>query len=404
MHQELYSSSAIAVLERIPKPILSNLYKLKYYLSPDGRQYLWGSIRNQFVYTTNNPYGIPEPRINLTVFRFWLCRAYWQYVFTRLLQTVGLWHAEKQLQTSQHRYLTGIPDSLAGFGHQLSNWNAAQIYAQQYHLTFAHQPLAGNGGAKWEAFLALSQGEVLYSQLIQDPTIQRVKLPRLRWMAPDPVGQRVIQGIIHCAYPGGNVLFELARDCTAPNVYDHTPTSEILRKKYWQARAKMPVDYFLPTDGLNVACHVRRGDILTMSQDNQNFKSRWLDNSFFIALIQKIKALIHNQKIYTHVFSQGAIEHFQEFEQLDSVIYHLDEDQYHSFHGMILADILIVSPSSFSFKAGMISTGIKIARYPWWHEIPNNDEWLRCDADGNFSSAPLIARYANSALTNGCYE
>jgi len=396
MHQSLYSTIVISGRDRIPKSILIPLYKLKYYLSRDGRQHIWGALRNCVVYSYNNPYGTPEPRINRTVFRFWFCRAYWRYVFTRLFQTLGLWPAATPLPTSQNRYLTGMSDSLAGFGHQLSNWNATRIYAEQFQLTFAHQPLAGSQGSKWETFLELSQGEVLYSQLLQDPKIKRVQLPRLRWIEADPLGHRVIQGIIQSAYPGSNVLFELAKDCTFPNIYDHTPTSPILKQKYWQARAKQPVQCNFPEDGLHLACHIRRGDILTMGKDNQNFRSRWLDNQFFITIIKTIQALLPDRQIYTHIFSQGQAENFSEFQQLDAVVYHLDEDEFQTFHGMVMADILIVSPSSFSFNAGMISTGIKIARYPWWHEIPDNDEWIRSDANGHFNPAALLKRFLNS--------
>ena len=62
---------------------------------------------------------------------------------------------------------------------------------------------------------------------------------------------------------------------------------------------------------------------------------------------------------------------------------------------MVVADILILSPSSFSYKAGIISRGIKIAKYPWWHEIPNNSEWLRSDEDGNFNPYPILEKYSN---------
>lgn len=396
--REPIQSFLLWILTKIPPEILKRLYILKYYFSKEGRPYLGKAIYDFVAYTTQNPYGIPEPRINLTIFRFWLCPAYWRYLWTRFLQQVNLWHPEAQRQISQNRYLTGRPDPLAGFGHQLSNWAASRIYAQEYFLTFAHQPLSGQGGQGWEDFLDLSHGEILYHQLIQDPTMKRVRLPRFRWIQSDPLGQKIAQGIIQCAYPGSNILFELASDPTSPNRYDQTPISEILRQKYWQAREQKPVNIIHPNDGLNVACHIRRGDILTMRQDDQNFVSRWLSNSFFIGIIQKIQTFLPDRNIHIHVFSQGTLEHFQEFGQLDRVTYHLDEDEYQTFHGMVMADLLIVSPSSFSFNAGLISTGIKIARYPWWHEIPDNDEWLRCDAQGNFNAAPLLKRFLSASF------
>jgi hypothetical protein len=47
-----------------------------------------------------------------------------------------------------------------------------------------------------------------------------------------------------------------------------------------------------------------------------------------------------------------------------------------TFHRMATADVLLTSPSSFSFNAGLVNPGIKLARSPWWHEIPQGDGWL----------------------------
>ena len=94
-----------------------------------------------------------------------------------------------------------------------------------------------------------------------------------------------------------------------------------------------------------------------------------------------------------HIFSQGNIVDFREFEKLENVVYHLDEDEYQTFHSMIVADILILSPSSFSYFAGLISKGLKIAKYPWLHEIPEDSEWIHSDENGNFNPRALIERF-----------
>ncbi|MEQ8995314.1 MAG: hypothetical protein RID53_02280 [Coleofasciculus sp. B1-GNL1-01] len=377
------------------KKIIKPLFTLKYYLSREGIKYLLRDIKGKFLYLRNNDYGIPEPLINYTPFRFWIYPSYWRYVLTKSLKNLGLWHPESHLKNSQRRYLTGRPDPLAGMGHQLSNWNAALIYSMKYDLKFVHQPLVTAGGYNWEEFFNFGDGEVVYDEIIKDQTVKIVKLPRVRWIKEDDYGQYVIGEIIKSAYPGSHILFQLQSDCTAPNVYDHTPSSEILRRKYWNTRGKNPVECDFKDDGLNIACHVRRGDIVTTNDENVNLRKRWLENYYFIEVVNTIKTWLPDKTCYIHIFSQGVKDNFQEFDQLNNVVYHLNENQFKTFHSMVVADILILSPSSFSYKAGIISRGIKIAKYPWWHEIPNNSEWLRSDEDGNFNPYPILEKYSN---------
>jgi hypothetical protein len=380
-----------------PPEITKTASIIKYYLSREGRKYLRRDLQAQLLYLKNNEYGIPEPLINYTIFRFWIYPSYWRYQFTKILRLLGLWYPESRLKNSQRRYLTGRPDPLAGMGHQLSNWNAALIYSRKYNLQFVHQPLSIAGGYNWEEFLDFGNGELIYDEIINDKSIKKVNLPRVRWIKEDKVGQHILSEIINFAYPDSNILFQLTSDCTAPNVYDHTPSSQILRMKYWNARAKNPINSDFKKDGLNIACHVRRGDIVTTKSEDVNLQKRWIDNSYFIKIVNTIERLLSEHKIYIHVFSQGARENFRDFEKLNNVVYHLDEAQYKTFHSMVVADILLLSPSSFSYKAGMISSGIKIARYPWWHEIPDNSEWIRSDENGNFNTYPLIERYSKQS-------
>ena len=56
---------------------------------------------------------------------------------------------------------------------------------------------------------------------------------------------------------------------------------------------------------------------------------------------------------------------FKDFENEDTVLY-LDHDLIESFFGMVSADIFIMSPSSFSYSAALISDG-EIYYKPFWH-------------------------------------
>lgn len=131
----------------------------------------------------------------------------------------------------------------------------------------------------------------------------------------------------------------MARD---KSVYDYTPIVGIIRAKYWNTRNKNLLTCDFRQDKLNIAIHIRRGDIMKMNKKEKNFKQRWLENAYFINFITTIKSLLSELNI-DHIFSQGHIADFKEFEKLENVVYHLDEDEYKTFHSMIVANILILS-------------------------------------------------------------
>ena len=349
---------------------------------------------NSFNYVQDE-YGHPELRIERTRFRFWIYPSYWRYFLNRALDIGGARHRNKVCRNQTVHCITSVAPG-AGIGHQLACWNTALIFSLRYNLNFVHHPLHSSGNDNWENFLEFGEGELSHCSVVGDNSVKIVNLPRIwRIDREDIDGHRIFERIVESERLNASrkILFQLNSDHFA---YDQTVTSEVLRKKYWNARAKNPIDSVYREDKLNIACHVRRGDIVrekTKEQDFENLENRWLDNMYFINVINNINEILNEHTVDIHVFSQGSIAEFSEFEELKNVTYHLDLDACLTFHHMATSNILILSPSSFSYKAGMISTGIKIARYPWWHEIPEDSEWIRSSKDGNFSPKPLAERY-----------
>ncbi len=324
-----------------------------------------------------------------SIFRFWIYPSYWRYLFVKFLK-LPIPQPNIEIEANNTRYLTGVPNAYAGIGHQLCNWNAALIFASKYNLKFVHHPLISKfKQSSWEEFLGFGDGELLYDEISTKQSIKIVKLPRIRWNTADPTGHDIVTKIINYAYPGSNILFHLAKD---QSVYDYTTFRDILRKKYWNTRNNNSLKCGFRQGKLNIAVHIRRGDIMQMNKKDKNFQQRWLDNSYFLNIISTIKNKI-SDNIDIHIFSQGNVANFSDFDEIGNVIYHLDEDEYQTFHSMIVADILLVSPSSFSYFAGIISQGLKIAKYPWLHELPEDSEWIHSDENGNFNPHALIERF-----------
>ncbi len=94
---------------------------------------------------------------------------------------------------------------------------------------------------------------------------------------------------------------------------------------------------------------------------------------------------MHNRKLPTHVFSEGAPDDFDELmgSVLGEVTLHLNGDPTEAFNALASARVLITSRSGFSYLAGIVNSHLKIAP-PFWHHIPDADGWIQATLDGEF--------------------
>jgi hypothetical protein len=73
----------------------------------------------------------------------------------------------------------------------------------------------------------------------------------------------------------------------------------------------------------------------------------------------------NDKNLLFHIYSQGNITNFLDLNNTD-VLFHLNENIEDTFIGLVAANILVISPSSLSYVAGLISDGI-IYYKPFWH-------------------------------------
>lgn len=99
---------------------------------------------------------------------------------------------------------------------------------------------------------------------------------------------------------------------------------------------------------LNVAVHIRRGDIARYPTE-----SRYTPLGFFVTMVRMIRTIIPHAHI--HVYSDSPVD----LEISSGIRYHILEDLLETMHDMIHADVLIMSVgSNMSFFAGLMSRGI----------------------------------------------
>jgi hypothetical protein len=82
----------------------------------------------------------------------------------------------------------------------------------------------------------------------------------------------------------------------------------------------------------------------------------------------------NEKELLFHIYSQGSIENFECYKN-DDVVFHIDEDLESTFIGMVASDVLVTSPSTFSYSAAFLTDG-EVYFLPYWHKPKKN--WIVC--------------------------
>ena len=91
-------------------------------------------------------------------------------------------------------------------------------------------------------------------------------------------------------------------------------------------------------------------------------------NSYYLNVMNQIRKKYVN--VLFHVYSQGNSSQFQDLVGGD-VIFYLNHDIVETFIGMVAANVLVISPSSFSYVAALISEG-DVYYKQFWHKPRSN--------------------------------
>ncbi|KKL26138.1 hypothetical protein LCGC14_2398290 [marine sediment metagenome] len=120
----------------------------------------------------------------------------------------------------------------------------------------------------------------------------------------------------------------------------------------------------------DIALHIRRGDVNNVDLDQI---WRYTSNKVYIKIIQFLKNTYPDYSICIH--SQGKINDFKEL-FFENVHFSLNDSIDNTFHNLVTSKILVMSKSSFSYSAALLSTNI-VYYIPFWHKTLDN--WLTID-------------------------
>ena len=314
-------------------------------------------------------------KINAKVVAIFRAKSYYAMIYA------SWWHAlfhKPSFKVQSIAYLAAVPNPGAGIGNQMANWIAGLWFARVFDLDHAHIPFST---PQWEALLGFGEGKVSLEFLVKNNGYRKVSLPLF-----DEFNQLEVKQIkkIIASYNNQKIIFVLEQD----QFYrDQFGVIEDIRRRFYHAVARDKNQLKYSNENFNIAIHVRRGDIMAgQVNENPNLLMRWQDTIYFENVLVNVLANINKIKpIKIYIYSQGEKQDFLNFEKFGDIQYCLEMSAPDSFLHMVMADLLISSKSSFSYKPALLSHGIKVCPRSFWHGYPDKPDWILADEDGSLS-------------------
>ncbi len=248
-----------------------------------------------------------------------------------------------------------------GGGAQVQAVMSVQAFCKAFGYKYVHTPfyqMEHTSGlaeiVRWERLFNLGSGVAPASEAGHPvvPFAAYVKSPRL-WF------RETIVAVEH--------LHDFTDRCPAA----YLAIQDALRRKF----AGSPVPK--PDKCLTIAVHIRRGDVTATAQSR-----RFTDGNVIALRLSKYHRACDEAGCShrTVICSQGRPDDFPELAALGCE-FRLNDDPLDSLNQLVQADILLMAKSSYSYVAGILSTGVVVYE-PFWHSpLPN---WVDAANDDAF--------------------
>ena len=308
-------------------------------------------------------------KIKLRIWMFWVLkvlRKTWVYYFLYK----SYWNSLKKSKSNTKNIVSKNFMSInvnpgARIGHQIANYNASIWHSIKFNLNHAHTPFPNKN---WEKLLGFDFNSISLDKLLK-LKYKKILLPIFNEKKTNEIIK--IRNIIK-SYHNQKTIFFLEYDQGYENQYE---VENILKKKFFSSSARKKDKLIFKKNNFNIAVHIRAGDIMN---NKKILSQRFLDIDYFIKTIKKSLSIIKTKKkIVIHIFAEKWIESFSRLTQFNNIKFFHNLNEYKTFIHFVYADLLITSKSSFSYKAGLISKGIKVSPKNFWHGYPKNDKkWI----------------------------
>ncbi|MFI5333718.1 MAG: hypothetical protein ACHQT8_00950 [Chlamydiales bacterium] len=123
---------------------------------------------------------------------------------------------------------------------------------------------------------------------------------------------------------------------------------------------------YFDDEHLHIAGHIRRSN----SHDNRVDGTDTPD-SVYLNIINNLRQKYLTQRPLFHIYSQGRPKKFRKTFLGDDIVLHINASIEETFTSMVLADVLVLSRSSFSYTAGLLSNGTVYYMRFWVSPLPS---------------------------------
>lgn len=291
-----------------------------------------------------------------------------------------------------------------GVGHHLKNIWTTHTLGAEFNLETLRGDIPGPW-AKWTDFLNFNDG----LKSLEDPTIKDLKRINIEKSAYGGTDLNYFREIIE-KYKNDNVIFYFEGNTR----YFLSQMKDIKKRKeirnrfvecYWSKRKNNPILLDLDTSKINVAVHIRRGDV---NKNDSGVKGKmWIGDEYFYNIMKEINKL-GNVKFRIYSNHGQKFEKFINDKELDvELVLGLNrnpENEFKIFHQMLNSDILIGSPSNFTYILGEMGNMLilmleRIVKHPLgnYSLTPFSDDLKVIDTkeDGSFSFLELKEKLNN---------
>ena len=258
----------------------------------------------------------------------------------------------------------------AQIGHQVSSWLAGLLWARDLGLDYAGGKLSGD-----------SKGVFRFSAF-ETEHLKNAKVIRLKAVGDEREGSALADlraQIARAAFknPQRALSFRLALD---PARWDQTRAQEQIREAVLGGyRGAELLD--LESQPPYVAIHIRRGDV---SGDYISAGiNRWIPEEEYVALIRNLRLVPELAHWDIRVYAMGGAEDFALLQEAGAVLY-LGGSRDSDLIALAAARVLVLSPSSFSFTAALVSRSVILGRVSWWHHVPGDGRWVHVSPHWTF--------------------
>ena len=334
-----------------------------------------------------------------------------------LILSSALYYAKFNL--TMNRFIIDYENPDAGIGHSLGYINSAIKIATQHNLHFAFSPLqikkSSSSDLQWRykqfirkitfrkiyethdigndlnylfAFDLLYSNRSSIEDKIKNGELKLLNLPFPVLKIPsndqsDDIAYEPIRQFIS-NHPEDGIVFRLPSKRHAD--YEYAASRHLILNSYQKSRIYRPITCKFESNNINIAAHIRRGDLLPGRQYS-DLRHRMLPDSWYEAILNTIISELSGQKITIHIFSEGINGNYvcengsvsswaNKFSAANVLIKEwVDKPFIESFHHLLIADILIGSRSGMSHLAGILGKQIKIMPN-MWHSYRGTDQSL----------------------------